>query len=296
MARQNPVPEIDQQIGKRLRKFRIEIQGLSAVEFARRIDIDSNRLATYEHGRAPIRYDIADHAANVFNISQRWLVEGLEPVNYYVAIDRELREKIPERAIFSSVYNDFLKPHIEEHFASLVHLWDGKFDQEGLDVMQEMGQNHVGGVSALFALNFLYRNLVHVVRDIPPDLFQQFYNDISRAGKEFRQQNSKRIEEWQKTPKVDSAPAWTLKNSTDGEKDLTDTSEVRKVSDVKSEIQQLLERVRALVSAKGMKAKLATSLNVPQSRLSEWLGGKCNPSGETTLRLLHWVEQQERQK
>jgi transcriptional regulator with XRE-family HTH domain len=78
--------------------------------------------------------------------------------------------------------------------------------------------------------------------------------------------------------------------------ELTTTSEIRKVEDVKSEIEKLLARVRGLVSAKGMKAKLAATLGVPQSRLSEWLGGTCEPSGETTLRLLKWVEQQERQK
>ena len=48
----------------------------------------------------------------------------------------------------------------------------------------------------------------------------------------------------------------------------------------------LLDRVRALVTAKGMKTRLAEDLDIPPSRLSEWLAGKYEPSGEITLRLL----------
>jgi len=71
---------------------------------------------------------------------------------------------------------------------------------------------------------------------------------------------------------------------------LTKTSEKRKFEGVKTEMQKLLDRVRYMVSGKGEKAKLAAYLEVPQSRLSEWLGGKCEPSGETTLKLLNWVK------
>jgi transcriptional regulator with XRE-family HTH domain len=78
---------------------------------------------------------------------------------------------------------------------------------------------------------------------------------------------------------------------------LTTASDFRKVSgDMKSAMKALLDKVRKLSEPSGMKAKLAAGLGVPQARVSEWLSGKYDPSGETTLKLLHWVEQQERQK
>jgi len=58
----------------------------------------------------------------------------------------------------------------------------------------------------------------------------------------------------------------------------------------------LMKRLQRLTEPSGMKGKLAKALGVPQPRVSEWLAGKYEPSGETTLRLLHWVGQQERQQ
>ena len=75
---------------------------------------------------------------------------------------------------------------------------------------------------------------------------------------------------------------------------LTAESEKRNVTAMK--MQELLRKVRAMTSSKGDKAKLADALSVPLSRVSEWLSGKYEPNGETTLRLLQWVEQHEAQQ
>jgi DNA-binding transcriptional regulator YiaG len=62
-----------------------------------------------------------------------------------------------------------------------------------------------------------------------------------------------------------------------------------------TEIAFLLQRLkRALEGVK--KGDLARSLKVPLPRVSEWLSGRVMPSGETALRLLHWVEQRERKQ
>jgi len=79
---------------------------------------------------------------------------------------------------------------------------------------------------------------------------------------------------------------------------LTQSSENSKVrGDMKlpRTVQQMLEDVRRFTKAHGMKAALAKFLGVPQARVSEWLDGKYEPSGKITLKMLHWVEQQERQ-
>jgi transcriptional regulator with XRE-family HTH domain len=72
---------------------------------------------------------------------------------------------------------------------------------------------------------------------------------------------------------------------------LTTSSELRNIDAMK--MRELLEKVRRLTAPRGMKAALARALPEPLPRISEWLAGKYEPSGETTLRLLNWVEQQE---
>jgi transcriptional regulator with XRE-family HTH domain len=56
----------------------------------------------------------------------------------------------------------------------------------------------------------------------------------------------------------------------------------------------LLRRARKLILARGAKSKLAAHLGVSRQAVSEWFSGKSNPGAETTLKLLKWVEQQER--
>lgn len=55
----------------------------------------------------------------------------------------------------------------------------------------------------------------------------------------------------------------------------------------------LLERLKAATVLHGSKSKLAAHLGVSLASLSQWLSGDREPGGETTLRLLQWVEQQE---
>jgi DNA-binding transcriptional regulator YiaG len=96
------------------------------------------------------------------------------------------------------------------------------------------------------------------------------------------------VEKWtrngQNTPKESSI------------QELTCTSLKSRTSSVKIRtLNDLLESLRSLTSNPGGPAALAKVLNVPQARVSEWLSGKKKPGGETTLRLLQWVELQDRQ-
>ena len=63
---------------------------------------------------------------------------------------------------------------------------------------------------------------------------------------------------------------------------------------VKSEIERLVARLKRATAQPGKKAELARFMDVQPPRVSEWLSGQ-EPGGEYALRLLKWVEQQERQ-
>jgi DNA-binding transcriptional regulator YiaG len=79
-------------------------------------------------------------------------------------------------------------------------------------------------------------------------------------------------------------------------KDLTETETSVRDIDVKAQLPILLERLKTAAEKSGKKSKLAEFLDVPLASVSRWLSGEREPGGEITLKLLRWVEQQERQK
>jgi DNA-binding transcriptional regulator YiaG len=91
-------------------------------------------------------------------------------------------------------------------------------------------------------------------------------------------------------------PASSLAPKTNPKKVLTTISLKSKERGVKTEVQKLIELVKRKASKPGAKSQLARTLGVAPARISEWLSGEKEPGGEYTLQLLHWVEQQERQK
>lgn len=68
------------------------------------------------------------------------------------------------------------------------------------------------------------------------------------------------------------------------------------IEGVKERLPELLARLKRATQKRGKKAELARYLGVALPKVSRWLSGKPEPGGETTLRLLSWVEQQERQR
>lgn len=78
---------------------------------------------------------------------------------------------------------------------------------------------------------------------------------------------------------------------------LTDVSPEYKDRELQARLPELIEAVKQLTEQRrGKKTELATFLGVPLPRVSQWLHGRKRPGGETTLRLLQWVEQQEAQQ
>ena len=58
-------------------------------------------------------------------------------------------------------------------------------------------------------------------------------------------------------------------------------------------LKQILNRAKIVTRDRGMKRKLADSLNVAPPRLSLWLHGKQEPGAEAALRMLAWVTAEE---
>ena len=113
------------------------------------------------------------------------------------------------------------------------------------------------------------------------------------SSRKFHEDNAKKIGEWKKTPRVNIPPAWaerTVKSN------LTSYPPEGKSEDVKPILPKLIERLKKATQERGSKTKLASWLGVTPQKVTDWISERVEPSGETTLKLLHWVEQQERQK
>lgn len=79
-----------------------------------------------------------------------------------------------------------------------------------------------------------------------------------------------------------------------GKSSLINVSESVKHGSVKPHLPNLLDRLREATKERGKKSALAEYLGVPLASVSQWLSGEREPGGETTLRLLKWVEAAER--
>ena len=55
-----------------------------------------------------------------------------------------------------------------------------------------------------------------------------------------------------------------------------------------------MKRLNDATTARGVRAELAKHMGVALPKVSQWLAGTLEPSSETTLELLQWVEQRER--
>ena len=73
-------------------------------------------------------------------------------------------------------------------------------------------------------------------------------------------------------------------------------SESANIVGVRPLLPGLLERLKSATKERGKKTALAKFLGVPLSNVSQYLAGDREPGGETTLKMLYWVEHPECQQ
>lgn len=114
MPRKNPIPEREKIIAARLRKFRRLHLGLSQAAAARKLGIDSTRLASYELGRVPLRFGFVEQFCRTFGLSQVWLAEGTSKMTDYWPVSESVLARVPESALFTHAYDEILRPAWKE--------------------------------------------------------------------------------------------------------------------------------------------------------------------------------------
>ena len=248
-------------IGGRLRAFRETLQ-IPRTKFALTIGIGSERLAAYESGRAALPYAVFLAASENYGLSPGWLASGDGSPKNPATI--ELLKGVPSlpRQLFSEVFDSSIKPIISKATQEA--------DQAWMDILTRL-KDTTRSLKLLDPQNPEHRRLVH--------------------------QNYAKVKETVEKLKADLALRQEARTKTANiliEKELTDTETSGTVTAVKPQLPDLLERLKKATAEAGQKTALAKFLDVPLASVSRWLSGEREPGGEVTLKMLQWVQRQER--
>jgi transcriptional regulator with XRE-family HTH domain len=261
--------------------------------FAEQLGITRDQLAAIECGRTPLRYDIAWRLRMAFGISLLWL--GC--VDYWQGLpDNAELDNLPipsatglsQRALLSDVARRF---HSSKRPALRAIGPEFEPRTEAGDELLRRG---------MFA-DSLKMRVDRWIAELPEGSVASFREGLYKAVQSFMAALPKESDSviahrmdqlmWHRIRMANARRTLVVKDS--HRKLLTDVTATGKVSPVKSTMASLLDRLNKATSQRGMKSKLAKVIGVPLSNISQWLSGEREPGGETTLRLLQWVERQE---
>jgi transcriptional regulator with XRE-family HTH domain len=310
------LPDRELEIVARLKEAR-EFLRFTQKEFAEEIGITRQRLASYEEGRAPLRWEIALRACRRFFISEFWLAYGHIQI-FSVKGDQK---EIPLRAEglwgsdkFSAgsprgMVSLAIQPIVQTLRPGM--LFSKAFDQYLLAAFRELWMSRhraAGPFLPSDSIKYIAYALTCIIENgllrMPLEARRRFLLNLHKVvmilfdeftgGPRFENPD---FELGSATPFEEIIEGHISKLWPDLEspakKMLTETSLKGIVSNVKSPLKVLLERVARATAQRGKQAALAACLNVSPSRVSEWVRGVKEPGGEYTLRLLEWVSAEE---
>lgn len=116
VPRRNPVPEREKAIGRRLREAR-ERHGLHRTALAVRLGIGTERLASYESGRAPVPWVVGERFCDALFVGQTWLVTGNGGWDHYVPMRFDPPPNL--RTLFSDFYDSLFLPQLKKARANV---------------------------------------------------------------------------------------------------------------------------------------------------------------------------------
>lgn len=251
------------EIARRLRAFR-EYLKISRTKFALEIGIGSERLASYESGRVPLRYEVFSAITKRFFLHPYWLATGKTSPRANEPFD-DSKWTINPKDRFIAVFDSVLElPLTDESYNAEVEVLGSV---RRLELWLEFARTKKD-IS-------LFKRLIPVVQKFLADVDDSL--GVSEGV-------DKLVSKYHRAD--DEAEALSKKT-------LTDTSEKRNIGGVKSPMKDLLHRVALVTRERGKKLVLAKFLKVNQSRVSEWLRGKNEPGGDVALRLAEWVAAEE---
>ena len=241
------------------------MEGLTKEELSDRVRISYDQLVNIECARVTLKWWIGQTICRALNVSQLWMATGGIPMRPFFDIPAA-NAFLPADAPFSAMCLEKLREDLETYRDLLVKSGDRFALRASQDSIVRIIAETVKGL------------LLHVRWENRLPFLQQVTAALHNIVMQLEMESEKR--------------AYAAER-----KLLTIITAERNTGGM-TEIQELINRVARAARLPGKKTELANALGVPTPRVSEWLrkDNPIVPSGETTLRLLRWVEQQERQQ
>jgi transcriptional regulator with XRE-family HTH domain len=282
VPRKKPVSENDLAIARRLKQLRIDCQ-FSRQELAERSQTPFGVITRVELGIMPLRYFDARRLLRGLSlyalswldlrpVNPLWLAEGEEPmqVDWPLLLPASRYLGVEVSASFSAV----IKAH-RSVIAALVA------DPSTAELPESWLAEYLNHWDILQGKADQLRDDAITVGDLFLVSAQKLAPQSARATEVLKRYHVLLAEAPHKRP---------LERQ---KKLLHDITVSGKYSGVKSPMKDLLKRLNQATRLRGAKSQLAAHMNVPLVNVSQWLSERREPSGEKTLKLLHWVEMQE---
>lgn len=88
---------------------------MTRAALARKVGIDTPRLAHYEHGRVALPYHVGARLIEALGLCQRWVATGEGPQRGYFAVGPVVADLIPKSMQFSEAYDLVMADEITAH-------------------------------------------------------------------------------------------------------------------------------------------------------------------------------------
>lgn len=273
--------ETERKIGQRVREAR-ERMRYDQAQFSGFLGTTRDQLANIETGRTPLRYLTAAKLRAVFRVNLSWLggVGTFVGEEFYVWPSPDA-EKGRDAALFSEVAREVLGAG----FPAAVKSVRSVFPTE---VVVRFNQ-----------AERVWYDLQDRLSRIELDHLLEYTEAVVAAIRNLAQ-NLPQVSNIAARQMAVEMEGFRLRELTDQmfprgseEFGLTNDSERPTSIPVQPIMPRLRERLRKQTASRGSKTALAKILGVPRQSVNNWLSGRKEPGGETTLRLLHWVEQEE---
>lgn len=281
--KRRPLPDRELQIARRLRQVRDSLR-LTQTEFAEQIGIRRERLASYEEGRVPLRYDIALRLCHQFITSEKWLSTGQGNPRLLVDLLLDpIAAKIPADRAFSKAFDEAFALRYEERI--------DQCEKAGVLPFVLAPDDSWTRIENLFRgiINGWLEELPEIERgtfliSLLEDAKQKMRRRPFAAWPDFCRNRAAK----QGTPQISAT-----QGNNPSKKELADSLQYDKLQSVKFDWKWQRERLNRLTATRGAKSALAGRLGVPLSSLSLWLSGEREPGVKIAFRLLAWADERE---
>jgi transcriptional regulator with XRE-family HTH domain len=278
-------------IGDRLRHVR-EMLDFSQEQFGQPVIVTRERMANFETGRTPLPAIKALQICETFIISEKWLATGEGVTRQYIDLLHDpVANALPAEMDFAEAFGKFLGPRYEVLLAENPHTIrftpsgdSPRFDANLIDCFLTIwrawlpcGPTNARLIQSIIDLGNDYCANPNNLKGLMSE--RETLDILAEAG----------------LPIGDGRFLTAHRRVANDEKKLlTEVAASGKLTPMESQLGNLLADLNRLTKESGKKTELAEFLSAPRTSVSRWLSGEREPGGKTTLRLLHWVEQQER--